>query len=250
MQVYTIDFEGIYTEQSWYLTRKDKIKNMDIIPYEGTNGYCSQKSCEVLQAYCSNLDFPAVTYLGSGNYHYLTYFLLQQIKKPFSMVMFDFHSDIQMGMCKELLSCGNWVRFALENCSQLKQVYIVGVAEQYIPKDYDCCGKEVHFITEKQVRSIDWIEEVKRGIQYPIYITIDKDVFREGTVYTNWDQGTMEINDVSAFFEGVRARHKILGGDICGECSKNYADGQYNRYQEVNGIINQQILTYFHMANR
>lgn len=245
MQLHTIDFEDIYMEQSWFQIQKNEIQKTEIILPDGTNGYCSEDTYKIMQAYSTNILMPSLTFLGSGNYHYLTYFLIQQIEEPYTLVLFDYHSDIQLGMCKELLSCGNWVHFALKECDNLKQVFIVGVAKQYIPKDFNDYGKEVYFIAEDEIHSTDWIGKMLSMIQYPVYISIDKDVFVQNTVYTNWDQGSMKINDIKEFFEKVGRRHKVFGGDICGECDKNYADVRYGLYQEVNGDVNRRLMGWF-----
>ena len=222
MQLYEIDFENIYLEQTWHHLYQKQITKLNTEKIQGVNSYCSREAEKFLLTACSKLHMPAITFLGSGNYHYLSYLLLQQIKQPFSLILFDFHSDMQTGLCRTTLSCGNWVDFALKKCRNLKQVFLIGISKQYIPASPVSYKKDLFFFPEDELQNNNWLHKLDEKIRFPLYISIDKDVFNSNLVHTNWDQGSMNEEMIQTFFRSIHSRYEILGGDICGEHPINY----------------------------
>ena len=37
-----------------------------------------------------------ITFIGSGNYHYVSHLLLEEINKPFTLILFDHHTDMNL----------------------------------------------------------------------------------------------------------------------------------------------------------
>ncbi|MGI9861426.1 hypothetical protein SDD30_08590 [Moorella naiadis] len=66
-----------------------------------------------------------IFFLGSGDYHYVAYLLLQHITRPFTLVLFDNHADLLPAPASDLLACGSWVNRALE-LPNLKKALIIG----------------------------------------------------------------------------------------------------------------------------
>lgn len=245
IQIQIFDFEDIYAKQSWHQQHRNHIKNLRLGISKGVNGYCSIDAQKKLKQACAAMHMPAITLLGSGNYHYLTYFLLRQIKQPFSLVLFDFHSDMQTCLSDSLLSCGNWVSFAIRDCPHLKQVFICGISEQYIPSTNAILSKSIHCFTEEMLHSHAWLSTFERLNRYPLYLSIDKDVFDTNLARTNWDQGSMTRDIMQLFFDLVFQKQEIVGGDICGECSVDYSDISYWENQKCNNNINNYLINCF-----
>ncbi len=245
IQIQIFDFEDIYAKQSWYQQHGKHIKNLGLELTKGVNGYCSIDAQEKLKQACTAMQMPVITLLGSGNYHYLTYFLLQQIKQPFSLVLFDFHSDMQAGFSDSLLSCGNWLSFAIRDCPHMKQVFICGISEQYIPSATSISSKSIYYFTEEMIHSHTWLLTFERLNRYPLYVSIDKDVFDINLAHTNWDQGSMERDMIQSFFDYIFHKMELVGGDICGECSVDYSHVSFKENQRCNNDINNYLINCF-----
>jgi arginase family enzyme len=245
MQIHKIDFENIYTFQTWHQNHINHIKTLGLEITQGVNGYCSLEAQKELKQACTKVRMPALTFLGSGNYHYLTSFLLQQIKQPFSLVLFDYHSDMQAGISDSLLSCGNWVSAALRDCPLMKQVFICGISKEYSPSVTLLSSKPVYFFTEDMIHADDWLSDFEKLCRYHVYVSIDKDVFDPAEARTNWDQGSMNRDMMQAFFDVIFEKKKLVGGDICGECSVDYSDFAYMEIQKCNDILNSYLLNLF-----
>lgn len=244
MQINKIDFENVYETQNWHQLSNEYIKNLGIEITQGINGYCSLEAQEKLLAACSRIHMPVLTFLGSGNYHYLSYFLIQQIKQPFTLVLFDFHSDMQTGL-SELLSCGNWLTFALRECLYMKQVFICGISEQYIPNITFFSHNDLFYFTEEMIHSKDWLLAFDKLNRFPIYVSIDKDVFDNQVARTNWDQGSAKRETIQSFFDFICGKFELLGGDVCGEYPIDYSDISFIENQHCNSDINRRIICCF-----
>lgn len=68
-----------------------------------------------------------INFLGSNANHHHTLKLIRDIKEPFSIILFDAHSDACV--YKEKLKCGNWVNFAAEELPNLQQIIALGISQ-------------------------------------------------------------------------------------------------------------------------
>lgn len=245
MQIYTVDFENLYPMQAWHQEYGAQVMSLGLEISGGVNGYCSLEAQERIKQACKAVRMPALTFLGSGNYHYLTYFLIQQIQQPFSLVLFDYHSDMQAGFSDSLLSCGNWLSFAQRDCPQLKQVILCGISEQYVPSITLVSSKQLRCFTEDAIHRTDWLADLNRVLRYPVYVSVDKDVFDSEYARTNWDQGTMKRNEMQAFFDYIFTSRSLIGGDICGEHPADYTDFSCTEIQKCNNDTNSQLIGAF-----
>ncbi|MBE3587844.1 MAG: arginase family protein [Thermoanaerobacteraceae bacterium] len=66
-----------------------------------------------------------IFFLGSGDYHYVSYLLMQAVDSPFTLVLFDNHADLSPSPAGDLLSCSSWVARALR-LPNLKKALIIG----------------------------------------------------------------------------------------------------------------------------
>lgn len=186
---------------------------IDLKEIEGTNCYLDESVYPVVRDIINSNPIKDIHFLGSGNYHYLSYFWLDRITIDFSLLLFDNHPDMQRPAFSDILSCGGWVLKSLEDFIHLKQVYICGASKEHILEESPM---------PKKVSIINDMTEI--NIDLPLYISIDKDVLSCEYAITDWDQGIMSDDELCNYLKALK-NIEILGVDICGD-SKEIKDEQ------------------------
>lgn len=162
----------------------------DFSSFEGTNCYCSAESADRIRQALADLPLHAFHYIGTGDYHYQTLFWLERIAEPFSLVLFDHHPDDQQGAFGEdLLSCGGWVARARQLPAQHADVWIRDAAD---------------------------FPALAALPDLPVYLSLDLDVLSTKYARTDWDQGTMTLEEMAGALQGLTASRRVLGVDLCG----------------------------------
>ncbi|MBP3196260.1 MAG: arginase [Butyrivibrio sp.] len=219
-KVSVFNFSGIYDEESFYLKDKGSffcdalsIEKYDLQNISGTNCMCDDNALSEIRRVIkdNNISSGEVHYIDSGNYHYMSAILTEDIKTPFSLVVLDHHPDMQPPLFGNILSCGGWVLDVIENNKFLKDVHIIGADRQLIEKLDKKDAERVNFY--------DTDELDKVHPQYPVYLSIDKDVLSKKFIVTNWDQGEMSKEELFSFVKKIMTGHELIGVDICGECA-------------------------------
>lgn len=188
---------------------------------EGTNCYCSEESAAQIRQAISGLPLSAVHMIGTGDYHYITLFWLERIREPFSLVLFDNHPDDQpSAFSPDTLSCGSWVAEArkLPNC--IGTYWLSGAA-------CETAGKNLRYAHPSQADA--WappVHETTGGHGFsrlslrkpgkPVYVSIDLDVLSRDYARTDWDQGSMTLEELSGAILELKKSSQIIGVDICG----------------------------------
>ena len=108
------------------MAAKPVITQLDFQDIPGTNCYCDSLAEEEIGKRIAPFGPEGIHFLDSGNYHYLTKLWLELIKVPFELLVFDHHTDMQCPAFGGILSCGGWIREALETNENLKHVILVG----------------------------------------------------------------------------------------------------------------------------
>ncbi len=180
--------------------------------------------------------------LGSGDYHHLTLALLQQHQTPLTLVLFDNHPDWIRP--PHQYHCGTWI-YAAARLPQVERIVIVGL------ENGDLCGKkfqdgdvesylnkkivllpytavEVTIGAEQTVQLQSQLKaSLKAGVQeilshiatQHVYVSVDKDCLRLDDAITNWEQGTLPLETVTACIAAIRNNHIIVGADTVGDYS-------------------------------
>ena len=185
------DDDGIFT---------GKIDMSDI---SGTNCYCDDESAGLIRGRLS--DEADIRFMDSGNYHYLSYLYMERIKEPFSLVLIDNHTDMQPPGFGDILSCGGWVRYAMERLTHLKKIYLLGMSGEHLSE------------AEPLPENVSYGTLPDATDELPVYLSIDKDVLSPEFAATDWDQGAMTMDELTETVEKIAAEHRLLGIDICGE---------------------------------
>lgn len=217
-EVIIMDFSGIYREESF----GEKIEAcwLDCRDIFGVNGYCGEEAREEIKKRIQDYDFKGIHFLDSGNYHYLSQFWLEKIQQPFSLVVFDHHTDMQESAFFGLLSCGSWVKEVLETNPYVKEVCVVGPPKESVEQCETELASRVVFVTQEELQEgklEKWESFLHNRKELPMYLSIDKDVLCPEDARTNWDQGDMQLAELEAMIRQVSEKRNVLGADICGE---------------------------------
>jgi hypothetical protein len=206
-----------------------------------------------------------ITFLGSGDFHHVSSFLIGQLDEPVSVIVFDHHPDWDILPPK--YGCGSWVSRILE-MPHVRKVVLFGVASNDISfpgiqsanlaalKD---SRLEIHTYAHHPTsvffrnvpenvalqasrglfsRKINWQELINRdlGDYFPeiinrlptrkVYISIDKDCLVSRDSLTNWEEGSLHLDELLLLLGMIRDRLEIAGVDITGDYSLPYLEGK------------------------
>lgn len=228
-----LNFDQVYETQLFY--RTIDYEWIDLSHLKNVSRYCEPEPLAEISRRLKGRSRKGITFVGTGNYHYVSYLLLKEIVEPFTLVLFDYHTDLLPGIDgSDLISCGSWVLRSLEELLHLQQVIIVGAnqeLESIIPPGYT--GK-VRLYSRQMVRSKQncWKDIVAAIATEAVYISIDKDVLTEDEAITNWDQGDMTLDRLLFIIRQISRHKRLLGLDVCGEYPATIADC-YSRKNRV-----------------
>lgn len=184
------------------------------------NLFCANRALTEIGHRLSGRTGRGITFIGNGNYHYVTYLLLSEINRPFTLVLFDNHTDAKLPAGKAgLLSCGSWVAEAAARLPYLQQALIVGVCAERNSGPPDSQGKIVLWPNTAEPQKLLSVIRTE-----DVYISIDKDVLDRTFAVTNWDHGNMHLRELLVALQALVRQKKVLGIDVCGELPVPPAD--------------------------
>lgn len=203
-------------------------------------------------------DRSAPTFIGSGDYHHISGVLLRQFQQPITLLVFDFHPDLDV--MPPRLGCGSWVSSALR-MPNIKKAILIGVSSEDISErriqsldfgSLEDSRVEIYpwqhpntkvslrriadnasfEVERRRLSSIIRWQQLKDGdlnssfirilnrIPTPgVYISIDKDCLRKQYALTNWEEGAMELDSLIFMLGLIKERFDVVGLDISGEYS-------------------------------
>lgn len=131
---------------------------------------------------------------------------------------------MQQPLFPQLTSCGNWAADVLRDNPFLEQLILAGPDQKSmegIPEKLVEDRKEkLICISREEIKEGKIDEKVSRiHMELPIYISIDKDVLDRSDARTNWNQGDMPTDVLEKLLRYVFRHQRVIGVDICGECS-------------------------------
>ncbi|NGQ93893.1 arginase family protein [Brevibacillus sp. SYP-B805] len=214
-----LNFDGTLTQQK--LLSRYPGEWIDLSDIRGSQGYCEMPSLQTIKKRLQSRKYKGITLIGNGNYHYVSYLLLSELKQPFSLVLFDHHTDLALHEDGSMISCGSWVTFALNTYPLLQHVVIIGANTSNGRFDAGKMPGNVTVISENEVKqsSVIRMEAKLRALlkDQPVYISVDKDVLDKNHATTNWDQGSMTLLQLLELIRDLKQSNPVLGVDICGE---------------------------------
>lgn len=234
-----MNFSGIYEEEIFYKDREVCWINCRDI--SGVNGYCSDDAQEEIRKRIWDYDYRGIHFLDSGNYHYLSKFWLEKIEEPYSLIVFDHHTDMQESAFFGMLSCGSWIKEVLEEHPYIQEVCVVGPPKAATEQCEPNLASRVVFLTQEELEAgilEKWHAFLENGKELPVYLSIDKDVLCLEDARTNWDQGEMKLEEMEKMIKQVFQKRNVLGADICGENPQDTARMPAKEDLEINGRTN------------
>ena len=183
---------------------------IDCSDIKGTNCYCDDAAREQILKRLTETDIAprGIRFLGSGNYHYVSYLTTSLITEPYILVVIDHHPDMRAPQFAGLLSCGGWVREVLLNQPLCKMAVLIGVDEGLFQEEYHALPKEAAENVYKEIPA--------EAGDLPVFLSVDLDVLDEQEYETNWDQGEMTLDELRAVIRSTCEGRRIIGVDICG----------------------------------
>ena len=119
-----LDFSHVYCDEN--IPRNDKIHWIDCSDIYECDLYCSQSAEEEIHRRIDPYGIGGIHFLDSGNYHYVTKIMTDRISEPFSLILFDHHTDMQSPLIDGMNSCGDWARSVLLTNPNLQQLVLIG----------------------------------------------------------------------------------------------------------------------------
>lgn len=234
--VTVFNFTRVYEEQTFY--RDIPHEWIDCTDLSGVNGFCDDEALTEIRRRMREAK-GRIHFIDGGNFHYISYASVMEINVPFTLVVFDHHTDMKPSMFEGLLSCGCWIKRALDDNPKLERVILLGVADELadtvdpeyskrvtvIPEGEAARGSEMARGSETMEES-SWLQAVFDRVSGLVYISVDKDAFSENEAATDWDQGTMTLNQLEAAVRILRSKCTFLGVDVCGEADGSAAGGE------------------------
>lgn len=247
--VFILNFDATVIDQSFYCGVDHQIIDLYHLPQ--TNCYCDEQAAKMIRR---NLPahLPGIYFIGSGNYHYATYFLLEKIDEPFTLILFDHHGDFLPPAFPEewLLSCGGWMRNAIK-LPNLAKVVIVGAADDQRHEIPVAARNHVAFFSRQQLKSSpqSFVHLVKEAVPTEkVYISIDKDVLETKAAMTNWDHGTMKRNELLQLLKNIAQEKRLIAMDVCGEYRREpgrlFSESS-RRAVSLNNRMNEYLLQFY-----
>lgn len=237
-----MSFSHVYEDEK--ALHKQNYIWMDCTDIKGTNCYLDQEAEEKIKERIRGYTPEGIHFIDSGNYHYVTKLWTDKIKMPFSLIVFDHHTDMQQASLFDTLSCGSWLKATLEENPYLKKVLLVGVKEELIEGIEETLRGRVICLGEHRVNDRQaWRALEANCGEEPVYISIDKDVLRKSDVVTNWDQGSLSLAGLKERLACLMEHEQVIGVDICGEAAANEPLIQQKRDDAINNKVNEELLT-------
>lgn len=189
-----------------------------LLDLEGVRGYCTMESLRRINERIAKRRARDITLLGSGQYHYVSLLLLAEILQPFTLILFDRHTDMMQSPASNVISCGSWARTAIRRLPLLKKVVLLGLSDGAAGLVPGSLRPRVAHFTYRRIASANVLDRVLREIPTEaVYISIDKDVLSPRDALTDWGQGHLGLGHVIEIGNALSRHHKIVGVDICGE---------------------------------
>lgn len=268
------DFTGVYAEQPFMqglrkaASTDGEIRWFDCTRIDGTDCYCDDEAQAILRKQIefsktqdlrqaqgpSSISTPGIHFFDNGNYHYMSKLWTDQVQEPFDLVVFDHHPDMQPPRFEGILSCGGWIKEVLDHNKFVQNVTVIGVADHLVEEIREDLSQansaeilnRITFIRESELNSFGkdpsasplW---ASLRMTLPCHISIDKDALSTAEAATNWDQGSLTFEQLSATLTHLAQNRKILGIDICGERARDIGFEDTATADALNNALNEKL---------
>jgi len=232
-KILLFDTDG--TINSSTLSRKHTVHRINFRPIESIVQKDIRDNKAITTIYNSirtNYSDFMMSFYGSGDFHHFTLFMLKYLAvkgKKFYLVMFDHHYDVGSFRLKHgnqmEYNFGSWMYSAL-HMPECQGVVLVGPPEgwlwsrfQHVP--YLKKNFNLHVVGEFEEDKIkkyqDYLDLIPDDCD--IYLTVDKDALLEEELVTDWDPGSLTVNELFTMTQILidKFKKRIIGADVCGD---------------------------------
>lgn len=192
-------------------------------------------------------------FTGSGDYHHLTYLLLQRLspQEKVQLIVCDNHPDNMRYPFG--IHCGSWVYWA-SRLPWVKHVHVIGIGSGDISAAHAwenhwsplMKGKLTYWSVSTHAHWLRYLGAGRAGRDFPdaddlmsaflaeiddtlpVYLSIDKDVLSPEVVNTNWDQGSFLEHHLDRLLDACAGR--LIGADITGDVSAYRYRSRFKRW--------------------
>lgn len=190
----------------------------------------------------SSLEGKTAAFLGSGDFHHLTFALLRRrTERNLHAVVFDNHPDNMIFPWG--IHCGSWVYHAAR-LPNIRKISVIGITSgdvsgiNLLQNHYSVlrsgkvayyCFRELpaalgilssgaaHDARGARKRWAAWLQDTFLKDGSDLYLSIDKDVLCPAAARSTWDQGVMEAGELLLAVKTLSPR--VVAADIVGEPS-------------------------------
>jgi hypothetical protein len=218
-------------------------------------------SCESLSLLAQKIGYDrdgVINLYGSGDFHHISGALIESLRRPVSVLIFDYHPDWD-GLGRQF-SCGSWVR-ALVNNDNVRKVVLLGPSSEDLSTKgllsasfaglknkklkifpYQREPSWIFFRNLKKancfkvqrwpfISKIEWdnLSGKQMDTFLPqllcslptddVYISIDKDCLGKDYAITNWEDGSIALSWLLEALGVIKLKKNIIGMDITGDYS-------------------------------
>ena len=248
------DFSGAFRreyflpdEASLDLSFESNFEVLDFTSLEGVKSYCDAASAAEISRRISPFCFPSekwrdypIHIIDTGEYHYLSKLFTDPVDIPYTLLMFDNHTDLQAPAFGGILSCGGWLREAMLTSRTLQKVLLTGPegriaryqrlsssAPLVIPSPPPVIPSEAKeslppgifppligkfALVAEAPLTTEGLEQIcSNDLGDALYISIDKDIMSSESYLTDWSQGTLSLAELKSLLFTVL--HPLFGGD-------------------------------------
>ena len=167
---------------------------------------------------------PAVTFIGSGDFHHVSLAMLRRLTRPFNLLVLDKHPDWMRRI--PLMHCGTWLNHVFHVGGDLDfdnpyrwlapwdllragRITVLPAVRRFsrgrwADLDHEPLRSDAETpVTSNRVEALlaPYREELAR---YPLYISVDKDVMRPAFAVVNWDSGHLGLSEVTTVVDAFR----------------------------------------------
>lgn len=184
---------------------------IDFTDISGKNLYCDRAAQKAINDRLDRYWQPGITFIGNGNFHYVSYFLQSRIQRPYTLLVIDHHTDMMDN--GPLITCGSWVSWALTYLPIQHALLVGPESNADIPVQ---CKNRVSLYPERLSSALTsrLLSQINSN---PVYISIDKDILDIKYAHTNWDQGHLTVSALKDLIQVIIQRCQVIGVDVCGE---------------------------------
>ena len=245
---YILDFTHVYCDEE--MKENPHFHWIDCSDIEGCDMYCSESAEAEISRRIAPLGTFGIHFIDSGNFHYISKITTDQIRRNFSLVVFDHHTDMQKPMADGMMSCGDWAGIVLDKNPYLKQLILIGPEESDIEQINAVRTDRLLAFSSEELENGTAREKASRILQgVPFYISIDKDVLSPRFTETNWNQGDMTLAMLEHILGTILSREAVCGIDICGECTPDLPLPEYMEAEEKNERTNRELVDFIKSAS-